>query len=138
VVAVSAYVPGLPVYAAAEPPAKAEGAIRDVLTAGPVARRRPKAPRWSHRNAPTHTSPSPYRARAERLTRRTAFTRPGAAPQYAADTRPDGSNSRKCDSPYQSSLLSITYVHERGGRTRATAQVDALVRSVQIGNPLIT
>ena len=31
--AVSAYVPGLPVYAAAETPAKAEGAIRDVLTA---------------------------------------------------------------------------------------------------------
>jgi predicted RNase H-like HicB family nuclease len=31
--AVSAYVPGLPVYAAAETPAKAERAIRDVLTA---------------------------------------------------------------------------------------------------------
>jgi predicted RNase H-like HicB family nuclease len=30
--AVSAYVPGLPVYAAAETPAKAERAIRDVLT----------------------------------------------------------------------------------------------------------
>ena len=31
--AVSAYVPGLPVYAAAETPAKAERAIRDLLTA---------------------------------------------------------------------------------------------------------
>ena len=31
--AVSAYVPGLPVYAAADTPAKAERAIRDVLTA---------------------------------------------------------------------------------------------------------
>ena len=31
--AVSAYVPGLPVYAAAESPAKAERAIRAVLTA---------------------------------------------------------------------------------------------------------
>jgi predicted RNase H-like HicB family nuclease len=31
--AVSAYVPGLPVYAAAETPSKAERAIRDVLTA---------------------------------------------------------------------------------------------------------
>lgn len=31
--AVSAYVPGLPVYAAAETPAKAERAIRDVLAA---------------------------------------------------------------------------------------------------------
>jgi predicted RNase H-like HicB family nuclease len=31
--AVSAYVPGLPVYAAADTPAKAEHAIRDVLTA---------------------------------------------------------------------------------------------------------
>jgi predicted RNase H-like HicB family nuclease len=31
--AVSAYVPGLPVYAAAETPPKAERAIRDVLTA---------------------------------------------------------------------------------------------------------
>ena len=30
---VSAYVPGLPVYAAADTPAKAERAIRDVLTA---------------------------------------------------------------------------------------------------------
>lgn len=31
--AVSAYVPGLPVYAAADTPAKAEKAIRDLLTA---------------------------------------------------------------------------------------------------------
>ena len=35
--AVSVYVPGLPVYAAAETPAKAERAIRDVLTAYLVA-----------------------------------------------------------------------------------------------------